>query len=597
MVAKLERKLAAILVADAVGYSRLVEADETAALTALKAHRRELIDRTITEHGGRIFKTTGDGLLAEFPSVVAAVECAAEIQRGMARRNEQTANDRCIALRIGIHLGDVVLDHDDDGGLDILGDGVNLAVRLQGLAAPGGICLSHAAFEHIRGPLATMFDDLGEKAVKNISRPIRVYATTIGDVGTPPRQPVVTATPKGGPFKGRPAFAVLPFVNYAGDPDTEYFADGITDDLITSLSRWRWFPVLARNSSFAFKTATADPVEIGRKLGARYLLQGGIRHAGDRFRITAQLVDAETGHQLWADRYEGAIDDLFRVQDDITLKIVSAVEPELSLAEQHRANAKPASNMAAYDCFQRGNWHFHRYTKEDNAEAARFYRRAIELDPLYAAPHSALSYCLVWDAAMGWTSDPASALGEGRALAERAVALDDSDATAHMLLARALLWSRRTEEGVAEAETALRLNPNLALGYTVLGWGKDFSGAFPEAVSALNQSVALRPYDRTLFRCFPALAIAHYELGAYQCAEQVARRASALYPDYWMNNLLLAASLGQQGRAAEAREVLERMCRVDPAVVPTSLVERFPFRDPSHALHLSDGLAKASVSS
>jgi adenylate cyclase len=600
MAPKTERRLAAILAADVVGYSRLVEADEAAALTALKAHRRELIAPVIAEGGGRIFKTTGDGLLVEFPSVVAAVECAVEIQRGMAARNTPIPGDRRVELRIGIHLGDVVLDRDAGGEPDMLGDGVNLAVRLEGLAAPGGICLSHAAFEHVRGPLAATFADLGEQTVKNISRPVRVYAArTISPAETTQGRPAVSAmAAMADPFAGRPAFAVLPLVNHAGDPDTEYFADGITDDLITSLSRWRWFPVLARNSSFAFKAAQDDPVQIGRKLGGRYLLQGGVRRAADRFRITARLVDAETGHQLWADRYESAIDDLFRVQDDITLKIVSAVEPELGRAEQQRAIVKPAASMAAYDCFQRGNWHFYRYNKEDNAEAARLYRRAIELHPPYSAAHSALAYCLTWDAAMGWAADAAAVLDEARALAERAVALDDGDATAHMLLARALLWSRRIEEGLAEAETALRLNPSLAIGYSVLGWGNDFGGRFPDAVSALNRSVALRPHDRTLFRCYPALAIAHYELDQYEAAEQVTRRAAALYPDYWMNNLMLAASLGQQGRAAEAREIVERMRRADPggaATSPARLVERIPFRDPAHARRIADGLAKAGI--
>src|SRR5215470_465853 len=370
---RVERRLTAILAADVAGYSRLMGADEEGTLAALKMLRREVADPKIKEHRGRIVHTTGDGLLSEFVSVVDAVRCAVEVQREMAARNGGVPADRRIDFRIGINLGDIILDEND-----IFGDGVNVAARLEALAEPGGICVSRVVRDQVRDKLAILFEDMGDQQVKNIARPVRAYRALLAERADRPLTLSETTSPR--PLPDRPSIAVLPFKNVSGDPEQEYFVDGITEDIITALSKWRWFLVVARNSTFAYKGKSVDLKEVSRDLGVRYVLEGSMRRAGQRVRITGQLIDIATGTHLWAERYDRDLTDIFAVQDDITSRVVAAIEPALSRAETQRVIAKRPEHMGAWDYCQRGFWHVHKGTRSDGETAYGLFERALALD-------------------------------------------------------------------------------------------------------------------------------------------------------------------------------------------------------------------------
>src|SRR5215469_4265555 len=368
------RRLAAILAADVVGYSRLMGADEEGTLERLKAHRRELIDPKIAEHHGRIVKTTGDGMLVEFGSVVDAVRCAVDVQTAMPERNTAVPPEQRITFRVGVNLGDIIIDGDD-----IYGDGVNIAARLQAIAEPGTVCISATGWEHAGGKVPFGADDLGEYQLKNIERPVRVFRIASGASATVTRKPL--------PLPDKPSIAVLPFQNISGDPEQEYFADGMVEDIITALSRIGWLFVIARNSSFTYKGKTVDVKQVGRELGVRYVLEGSVRKGGSRVRITGQLIDATTGGHIWADHVDGALEDVFDLQDRVTASVVGTIEPRLQRAEIERAGRKPTESLDAYDYFLRGMASFHLFTRDSLLEARGLYLRAIELDPNYASPY------------------------------------------------------------------------------------------------------------------------------------------------------------------------------------------------------------------
>ena len=384
---RVERRLTAILAADIAGYSRLMGADEEGTLAVLKTLRREVADPKIKEHRGRIVNTSGDGLLSEFASVVDAIRCAVEVQREMAARNADVKPEQRIEFRIGINLGDIIIE-----GNDIFGDGVNIAARLEALAEPGGICVSRVVRDQVRDKLAISLEDMGEQQVKNIARPVRAYRAVLAERADRPGIPLETAASRTVP--DRPSIAVLPFTNVSGDSEQEYFVDGITEDIITALSKWRWFLVIARNSSFAYKGRPVDLKEVGRDLGVRYLLEGSMRRAGQRVRISSQLIDIATGTHLWAERYDRDLIDIFAVQDDITSRVVAAIEPALSRAESQRVIAKRPENMGAWDCCQRGFWHVHKGTRADGATAYGLFKQALALDPNLADAHLGLARAL-----------------------------------------------------------------------------------------------------------------------------------------------------------------------------------------------------------
>ena len=377
-----QRRLAAILAADVVGYSRLMRADEAGTLAQLKTLRKELLDPKITEYGGRIFKTTGDGMLIEFPSAVDAVQHAVDVQRAMSQRNATVPEDRRMEIRMGINVGDVVVE---DG--DLFGDGVNVAARLEGLADPGGVCVSGSAHEQVRHKLDLNFEDMGEQSVKNIDEPVRVFRAELDEV-----QKKTHASVEADALFLRPAVAVLPFENLSGDPDQEYFADGLTEDIITALSLWRSFPVIARNSTFSYKGQSPDIRRVGEELGARFVIEGSVRKAGNRIRVTVELIDAKTGHHVWAERFDRELDDIFAVQDEITQRVAATVEPELGRFEQKRLAAKHPTSLDAWDYCQRGMYLLYKFTKEDIEEARDVFVRAIELDPIYSQTHMGLAY-------------------------------------------------------------------------------------------------------------------------------------------------------------------------------------------------------------
>jgi adenylate cyclase len=475
------RRLAAIVSADVVGYSLLMGRDDSATLAGLKAHRRELIDPKIAEYGGRIVKSTGDGLLLEFPSVVDAVRCAVDVQRGMPERNAGMPPEQRIEFRIGINVGDIIIDEED-----MFGDGVNVAARLQELAPPGGIVVSHTVVNHVRNKVALGFVALGERQLKNIDEAVAVFDVSLDDVGPGTVQPEQVLV--------RPAVAILPFRNMSGDPAQEYFADGITEDLITALSAWRWFPVIARNSSFAFRARAADVSEVGKALGARYVVEGSVQRAGDRVRIGAQLIGASSAVHLWAQSYDRRLGDVFDLQDEITRAIVGAIEPQLTRAEQQRAMRKRPENLDSWDLSLQALAHIRRGTPQSLATANELLTRAVAMSPTSSYAQSLLALTRFQGALVGWTEDPASSFASVFDAAETAVALDDCDWLAHALLGIATLWNRRDyDKAMAEEEMAIALNPSAAIAYHFFGCVLTFGGRVAEAIPKLQAVLQLDP--------------------------------------------------------------------------------------------------------
>jgi adenylate cyclase len=456
--ARAERRLAAVLAADVAGYSRLMGIDEEGTHARLRAHFRELVDPKITEHRGRIVKNTGDGMLAEFPSVVDAVRCGVEVQREMAERNAGAPPETRIEFRIGINLGDVIAE-----GGDILGDGVNIAARLEALAEPGGICVSRVVRDQVRDKVDFGFEDLGEQSVKNIARPVRVYRVR----GSEPAGGTIHALPAL-PLPDKPSVAVLPFTNMSVEPEQEFFGDGIAEDVITALSRYPSLFVIARNSSFTYKGRAVDVKQIGRELGVRYVLEGSLRKSGNRMRVTAQLVEAETGTHVWAERYDRDLTEIFAVQDEIAEAVTIAIAPAIAEAEQQRAMRKPPGNLDAWAAYQRGLWHVSKATPDDNALAQKFFQQAIDLDPNFSGVYGGLALAQNQASEFGTRGLPET-LNSVEALARRAVALDSADAEARSLLSSALRMRGDHEGALAEAERALATTPNLAFAHHMLG--------------------------------------------------------------------------------------------------------------------------------
>jgi adenylate cyclase len=575
-----ERRLAAILAADVVGYSRLIGADEEGTLNQLRSIRAELIDPKITEHHGRIVKTTGDGLLVEFGSVVDGLRCATEWQRGMAERTAGSSDGR-IEFRIGINVGDVVVQ---DG--DIFGDGVNVAARLEGLAEPGGICVSARVQEDAVGRLDLTFHDMGEQALKNIARPVQVYRVR-GSRATP-----TETTPKTAPIDiapalalpDKPSIAILPFQNMSGDPEQEFFADGIAEDIITALSRYPSLFVIARNSSFSFKGRAVGVKQIGRELGVRYVLEGSLRKSGNRVRVNAQLVEAETGNHVWAERYDRDLADIFAVQDEITQATTVAIAPAIAATEQQRAMRKPPASLDAWGAYQRGMWHLSKASAEDDALAEKFFQRAIDLDPIFVGGYIGLAAVL--SRAKGTQS-------KEEALARRAVALDGGDAEAHSRLALALIARGDHQGARAQAERALAICPNLAAAHGALGVILAYSGRPKEGLAALKTCIRLDPRAPSLVNRLNQVALAHYFCRDYEATVEAAERAIRSFPDFASPYRWLAAALGELGRSGEAKEVLEKAIAVLPAAFDFQVRERPPWFRPEDHAHMLDGLRKA----
>jgi adenylate cyclase len=578
------RKLAAILAADVAGYSRLMGTDEEGTLERLKAHRRELIDPKIAEHHGRIVKTTGDGMLVEFASVVDAVRCAVEVQERMVERNTDLASDQRITFRVGINLGDIIIDGDD-----IHGDGVNIAARLETMAEPGTVCVSGGAWEQARGKVPFGADDLGEHRLKNIERPVRVFRIASGAPATAPRKPL--------PLPDTPSIAVLPFQNLSGDPEQEYFADGMVEDIITALSRYRWLFVIARNSSFTYKGRAVDVKQVGRELGVRYVLEGSVRKAASRVRISGQLVDGSTGAHLWADRFEGALEDIFDLQDQVTASVVGAIAPRLEQAEMERAKRKLTESLDAYDYYLRGTASLYQWTRESIDEALRMFYRAIELDPDFASAYGAAAYCYTVRKSSNWMTDREQEITETARLARRAVALGRDDAAALSAGGFALTFVvGDLDDGAAFIDRALSLNPNLAAAWHYSGWARIWLGEPDLAIEHLARAMRLSPLDPQIGAMQGTTAHAHIFAGRYDVASSWAGMALRERPDLSIALRIAPASHALAGRLNEAQNVLARLRQLDPTLRVSNLRDRLgPYRRPEDVARYEEGLRKAGL--
>jgi adenylate cyclase len=575
------RRLAAILAADVAGYSRLIGVDEGGTLQAFKDLRAELFEPMIARHNGRLVKTTGDGFLVEFSSVVDALRCATEVQVQMAQRNATVTTDKRIDFRIGINVGDVVVE---DG--DIFGDGVNVAVRLEGLAKTGGICVSARVQEDAVGKLDLSFEDMGEQQLKNIARPVRVYRVQSALPAPESRRAAL-------PLPDKPSIAVLPFANMSGEAEQEFFSDGIAEDIITALSRYPSLFVIARNSCFAYKGRAVDVKQVGRELGVRYVLEGGLRKAGNRIRVTAQLVEAETGKDVWAERYDRDLADIFAVQDEITEAVTIAIAPAIAEAEQQRAMRKPPGSLDAWTAYQRGFWHWSKFNADDNTVAQRFFQQAIDLDSSFVGGYRGLAMAQLQAAGGFQTRNLAEILPSTEALARRAVALDGGDAEARLVFSD-VLRSRGDHGGaLAEAERALAISPNLAGAHATLGATLIFSGRPKEGLAALETSIRLDPHGPMLPTRLNRLALGRYFSGEYEAAVEAAKRAVRSNPDYPLPYRWLAAALGQTGRTAEAKEALAKAIAVAPASFDMYVRNRVPWMRPEDHAHMLEGLRKA----
>jgi adenylate cyclase len=584
------RKLAAILAADVVGFSRLTGIDEDRTLARLRTLRSDLIDPTIAVHKGRVVKRTGDGALVEFRSVVDAVRCAIEVQNGMLERNAGLPDDRRIDFRIGIHIGDVVEESDGD----LMGDGVNIAARLEGVAAPGAICLSEDAYRQVRSRLDLTVSDLGDTQLKNIAEPIRVYSLQIGNA-KPEKQPAPeAATPS--PPTTEPhglSIAVLPFANMSGDIEQEYFADGISEDIITALSKLSQLFVIARNSSFTFKGRNVNVQEVGRSLGVRYVLEGSVRKSSNRVRITAQLIDAATGGHLWAERFDRDLTDIFAVQDDVTQQIVAALAVNLTESDKQQLAPEHTENVEAYDAYLRGREAWWSTRQASNAEAQKQLQRAIELDPKFASAYAFLATSHMIDYVAGWSRTPDVSLQKADELAARSLALDDKDAVGHWARGFIDLYMRRHDTAIAAARRAVAINPNFALAHAGLGEALHYSGEHKAALISFGHAVALNPYRPDLILHFQAQA--NYQLGRYETAIELLKRRLAGNPHSDVSHVLLAACYGQLGRHDEARSEWEQAMQINPAYSLEHRRKVLPYKDSASFDRLVEGLDRAGI--
>jgi TolB-like protein/class 3 adenylate cyclase len=587
----IKRRLSAVLAADVAGSCRLIGIDEEGTLAQLKALRRTIFDPKIAEHHGRVVKNTGDGAIAEFASVVDAVRCAVEVQHDVAKRNTDVPQVKRIEFRIGIHVGDIIIDDND-----IFGDGVNIAVRLEGIAEPGGVCISDDARRQIRGKVEVACDDMGMQALKNIAEPMRAWRVRCGVSvsSTSVRPSTDTAQPLALP--DRPSIAVLPFINMSGDPDQAYFADGMAEEIITSLSRCGWLFVISRNSSFTYRGKTVDVRQVGRELGVRYVLEGSVRRAGTRLRILGQLADATSGMQIWADRFDGNADDVFELQDRITESVVGAIEPKLQLAEIERLRHKQAPDLDAYDLLLRAQALEYEYTEESLARALGQLERALKIDPLYAPAMALAAYCHAVRHHQGWSNDPQRDAVHGLGLAVRALELAKDDPN--------VLWMGAFSVRMLGGDPyrarkllkhSIHLNPNSAIALTTAAGTEVVLGNAEEALILLQRAHRLSPRDPRAWYMAATDSLAYFVAGQYEAAAKAAGNALAQNPRYTSLLRITAASLAKLGRTEEAARAISRALDVEPTLTLSTLRTRLKFMDARVWNDYADGLRRASL--
>ena len=575
---RVQRRLAAILAADVVGYSALMERDEEATYAEFERLERELIEPSLSRHEGRLIKTTGDGALAEFASPLAALRCAGEIQDHVASGSSP------LRLRVGLNLGDVIVGQDGD----LYGDGINIAVRLEGIADPGGILISEKVYREVEGKLDIGFEDRGEQQLKNISRPVRAYAVRAGEHSA--RTERLSAVP---PLPDKPSIAVLPFQNMCGDPEQEYFADGMVEEITTALSRFHWLFVIARNSSFTFKGKAVDIKEVARRLGVRYVLEGSVRKASGKVRITGQLIDAVTGAHIWADRFERDLTDIFALQDEVTAAVVCAIQPKLLQTEIAMATRRRPENLTAYDFFLQARQQFYLATREGSAEAIRLARRALELDPRFGfvAALAALSH--MHNVLFGYATDPQFDRKEAIRLIHLALSVDggDPDTLAWASVISAFIIGD-CESAMEMADRAVALNPNLYSAWSCRGWVYITAGRPEEAVGSFERAMRVSPVDPLLYRSFTGMGYAFIELRRFDEAIVAGKKAKRQNPSYAVAYHCLASAFAHLGRDDEARQAAAHLLELDPAFTISAWIAR---GEQSNAKLLIEGLRKAGL--
>jgi TolB-like protein len=578
----MDHRLVAILVADVVGYSHLVEVDEAGTLAGLRTRRAEILRPLVAKHNGRIVKLMGDGVLIEFASAVSGIQCAVQLQAAMASANEVLAEDKQIVFRVGVNLGEVVVEGDD-----IYGDGVNVAARLEAICEPGGVCLSENVHRQIRGKTEILFEDLGEQRLKNIAEPVRVYR--VRSAGGVVARPALALPDK-------PSIAVLPFQNMSGDTEQEYFADGMVEEIITALSRFRQLFVIARNSTFTYKGRAVDVKQVRRELGVRYILEGSVRKSGSRIRITGQLIDTATGAHLWADRFDGAVEDIFDLQDQVTARVVGAIAPKLEEAEIERAKRKPTESMDAYDQFLRGMANLYKWTKEGNEEALAHFYRAIDLDPNYAAAYGLAARVYIQRNAGGWVTDRVHELAETERLSRKAIDLAGDDAVALATAGFALSdFLGLVEEGDVIIDRALGLNPNLAWIWLYSSWVKASLGKPEIALERIGQALRLSPNDPMTYSFHAAKAWAELFAGHFNEAYSSAEAAIWQKPNFLLYTCIAAASAALAGRHPEAQRVVAQLKQTNPGLRISSVKDLIPLRRAEDTARWVEGLKLAGI--
>jgi adenylate cyclase len=585
---RLQRRLAAILVTDVVGYTRMMQADEAGTLSRLKAFRAKFFDPVTERYNGRTFKLTGDGALIEFGSASDAVQCAIDVQNELGLVNVNLPENQRITVRIGISLGDVIVDGDD-----LYGNGVNVASRMETLAQAGEVCISQNVHEHISKSIDAVFEDLGDQTVKGIDHPVRCYRLI------PCSKNQSDAKAAGGqkslPLPEKSSIAVLPFQNMSNDPEQEFLADGMAEDIITALSRYRSLFVIARNSTFAYKGQSPDLRNVARELGVRYVLEGSIRKGGHRVRVTGQLIDGANGGHIWAERYDRELDDIFALQDEITEKIVAAIGPEIDQVERDRAQRLPPDNLDAWESYQRGLWHLYRFTKKDNAEARRLFRQSASTSTKFSQPLSGITHSLYFSFMHGYAEDRTATLEEAFLTGRQAVAVDDRDADAHFALGRILYLRRDLDASIAECKIAVSYNPSFSHAHIGLATATLYNGQWAESIESSDRAIRLSPHDPLLWIVLTVKALALLYSADPDQAEDVARQATRLPVAEFSPHIALASILGHRKKNDEAQRAMQDLLRIKPEATIRHVEEMLPFKNPEDIDLLTDGLRKAGM--
>jgi adenylate cyclase len=580
-----KRKLTAILSADVEGYSRLMGEDEEATIRTLTTYRN-VITKLVQQYRGRVVDSPGDNILSEFTSAVDAVNCAVEIQRELAERNASLPYSRKMEFRIGVNVGDVIQEEER-----IYGDGVNIAARVEGMSQAGGICISGRAYDQVSNKLGLEYENLGEHQVKNISTPIRVYRVIIE---TELSERLASEGHGALPLPDKPSIAVLPFDNMSGDSEQEYFSDGITEDIITALSRSPWLFVISRNSSFTYRGKMVDIRQVSRELGARYILEGSVRKAGNRIRVTAQLIDGSVGSHVWAEKYDGELQDIFDLQDQITQQVVAAILTQIQMYVGENTNRLDRPDVVTWDLLARGWKLFYELTKESLAEAETIFRRAVASASTSCDAHHLLASTIIHRTQMGYITDKETAISEAYELAKHAIILDERNEYAHWGLGFIQLWRRKHESAVAELKRAIELNPNCSLAFGSLGTILSYSGEPDESIKNNEIAIRLNPRDISIFFRYSGLAMAHFVSGRYSEAVQWARKCIHRKPIWRVGHAVLAASLAQLNLIEEAKAAVDNYLEIIPDETISKL--RFlPFKNHIDARSLEEGLQKAGL--